>query len=164
MAHWKTLFDYKHLGCHDLPDAGGGTWHDLVVKILKIEKREVVTEGGKKDILPVADLKGASKPMIINKTNFRILEGLFGVGDYESYQGKTVTLYAAKVKGKGGGIVDGLRIRDVVPAKVKAELNQSHPRWDGAKKSLAAGDVTVEQLTETFNITPENLKLLKDEN
>lgn len=164
MAHWKTLFTYAHLGCHDLPDAGEGKFHDLVVKILKIEKREVTTEGGRKEMLAVADLYGAPKPMILNKTNFKTLEQLFGIGDYKSFEGKKITLYAAKVKGKAGGIVDGLRIRETVPAKIKADLNPTHPRWEGAKKSLTLKDVTIEQLTETFNITPENLKLLQDEN
>lgn len=161
MSHWKTLFDYKHLGCHDLPELGGGKYQDIVVTITKLESREVTTEGGKKEILPVADLAGAKKPMIINKTNFRILEALFGTGEYKSFEGKTVTLYAAKVKGKGGGIVDGLRIKDKLPAaKQKEELTPIHPRWDGAKKSIASGDVTIERLKESFILSLDNEKLL----
>jgi hypothetical protein len=164
MPHWKTLFSYDHLGCHDLPDAGAGKWHDLVVKILKIERREVTGASGKKEMLAVADLDGGLKPMIINKTNFRILENLFGIGEYTVYEGKTVTLYAARVEGKGKKIVDGIRIRDVLPAKKKKELTPDSPRWGGAKQSLKDGNVTLEQLQSTFEISANNIKLLQDEN
>lgn len=164
MPHWKTLFSYDHLGCHDLPDAGAGKWHDLTVKIVKIEKREVTGASGKKEMLAVADLAGGLKPMIVNKTNFRILENLFGIGDYKLFEGKTVTLYAARVEGKGKKIVDGIRIRETLPAKKKKELTPDSPRWEGAKQSLKEGNVSLDQLKETFEITPENLKKLQDEN
>ncbi len=163
MAHWKTLFDYKHLGCHDLPQDANGKPLDIVVTILSLEKREVITKSGKTEELPVADLKGAAKPMIFNKTNCETMANLFKTTEYKDFAGKTITLYAAKVKGKGGGIVDGLRIRETLPqvaAKIKKELNPDNPRFEGAKKSLKDGNVTMQQLKETFSISAENEKLL----
>jgi len=159
MAHWKTLFDYKYLGCQDLPRDPNNRATDLVVSIIKIEKQEVVGEKARKDILPVAQLHGAKKPMILNKTNLATLATLFDSSEYEDYIGKPFTLYSAKVKGKSGGIVEGLRIRTEKPtiqAKQKIDLNPSHPRWDGAKKALADGNTTLEAIKQNFSLTAEN--------
>lgn len=164
MAHWKSLFDYQHLGCQDLPRDENNKVLDLAVSIKVIDKREVVGEKGRSEILPVADLVGASKPMILNKTNLATLANLFGTNEYEEFIGRPFILYAAKVKGKAGGIVDGLRIRDelpeIAPTKTLVDMNPDHPKWNAAKDSLIKGDTTIEQIKKAFSLSPENEKLI----
>lgn len=163
MSHWKALFDYKHLGVQDLPRGANNSYVDLVVHIKTLAKREVITDGGRKELLPVAELHGAAKPMIINKTNFKTLAALFQSSEYEDYVNKPFTLYAAKVKGKAGGIVDGLRIREDKPEiakKTLAELTPTHPRWDGAKKAILDGNTTIEAIKNNYTLSPQNEALL----
>jgi hypothetical protein len=163
--HWKALFDYKHLGCQDLPRDPNDSKKvlDLVVSIKSLAKREVIGDGGRKDLLPVAELNGHPKPLILNKTNLGKLADLFGSSDYEDFIGKPFTLYAARVEGKGKKIVDGLRIRDtrpVVQGKTKEDLTPIHPKWNGAKQALKDGNTTVEAIRGTYNLSPENETLI----
>lgn len=165
MAHWKTLFDYQHLGCQDLPRDPDNPKKilDLDVSIKTISKREVIGEGGRKDILPVAELNGAKKPMILNKTNLGKLADLFNTTEYDEYIGKPFTLYAARVEGKGKKIVDGLRIRDTRPvslAQSKPDLNPNHKRWESAKKALSDQNTTIEAIKGSFSLTAENEALI----
>lgn len=42
----------------------------------------------------------------------------------------------------------------------KEELSPKHPKWQGAKDSLASGKVTIEQIKAVYILTAENEKLL----
>lgn len=42
----------------------------------------------------------------------------------------------------------------------KEELSPKHPKWEGAKDSLASGKVTIEQIKAVYILTSENEKLL----
>lgn len=161
MAHWKTLFDYEHLGCQDLPRDKDLNVLDMVVSITKLERRKFKGKGGVEKESAIADLEGAAKPMIMNKTNLDILANLFGSTEFETFLNKPFTLYKAKVKNPAGtGMVDGLRIRDKAPEIRLPELTPTHNRWDGAKQAIAAGNVTIEQIKATYSLSVENENLL----
>jgi len=160
MSHYKSLFDYKHLGCQDLPRDAKNKPMDIIVTMTKLEKREVVTEGGKKDILPVADLKGAPKPMIMNKTNLKTLSELFETTEYEDFVGRTFSIGKSMVKGKAGSLVEGLRVRPIKVEKVKAEMNPLHPKWNGAVKALKENNTTIEDIERNYSLSPENKSLI----
>jgi hypothetical protein len=40
------------------------------------------------------------------------------------------------------------------------ELTPSHPKWEDAKKAIAAGNTTIEAVRKSFKITEQNEKLL----
>ena len=42
----------------------------------------------------------------------------------------------------------------------KEELSPKHPKWNGAKDSLASGKVTIEQIKAVYILTSDNEKLL----
>lgn len=159
MAHWKTLFDYEHLGVHDLPqDPVTLKPLDLVVKIVSIERKEMTGSGGKKFNKPVATLEGAAKNLILNPTNLGHLETLFETGEFEAYYGKYITLYAAQVKNpEGKGLVPGIRIRTNLPQQKKLpELDENHPRWEDVRKSLLAKNSNLIQVRQHFTLSKEN--------
>ncbi len=161
MGHWKALFDYKHLGCQDLPPDPNnpGKFLDMIISIKSLEKREIIVDGGRRDTVPVAELHGNFKPMIMNKTNLRKLEELFDSTDTKDFLNKPFSIYAARVEGKAKKIVDGLRIRDdkpVIKGKVKVELTPESPKWDGARKALKEGNTSIEAIKGTYLLTPEN--------
>jgi hypothetical protein len=52
----------------------------------------------------------------------------------------------------------------IIPDKKKKELTPDHPRWQGAKKAIKEGTISLEHLKNVYEITPENeAKLLETE-
>lgn len=109
-THWKKQFNYNYLGAYSIPEG-----KDVVVTI-KEWKKEMVVEAGtgaKKECL-VCYFTDADKPMILNKTNCKIIEKLYGSPYLEDWGGKKITLFAQSVKAYGE-YTDALRIRDTKP-------------------------------------------------
>jgi hypothetical protein len=52
----------------------------------------------------------------------------------------------------------------IITEKKKKELTPEYPKWDGAKKALKEGTISLEHLKNVYDITPENeAKLLETE-
>lgn len=146
-THWKRLVNPDYIGAYSL-DPG----QEVTVTIERVEKRLVKGTDGKQEHCIVADLKG-NKPMILNRTNCKTIAKVYDTPFIEEWAGKQVVLYATKVKAFGEQ-VEALRIR---PVKPELELlTPEHPRWEGAKKSLKEGKVTIETIKQNFKITKEN--------
>ena len=79
-----------------------------------IEFGEVSFRGSEK-VNPVIRFKELDKSMVLNATNFKITEALYGSAD--NWVSKKVTLYVAEVQWKGD-MVPGLRIRKEIPEEV----------------------------------------------
>lgn len=153
-THWKKLQNPNYIGAYSLMETG--TPVDMVVQIKSIAREEVKGEDGKKDQCTVAQLVG-QKPFIINATNSKMIAKIYNTPYIEDWIGKKITLYVAKVK-VAGETVDALRIRQAVPQL--PELTPVHPRWEGSKKALKEGNVTIEQIKANYIISSDNEKLL----
>lgn len=106
LTHWKKLTNPKYIGAHDLlPN------QELQVTIESVANEIVKGQDGQDGECVVAKIKGAKKPMIINKTNMKIIEKVLGTPYVEHWAGKQITLYAAKVKAFGD-IVLALRVKN----------------------------------------------------
>jgi hypothetical protein len=46
------------------------------------------------------------------------------------------------------------------PPKVKADMNPQHPKWEGAKKAIAEGSTTVEDIRKVFTLSDTNAELI----
>jgi len=108
VTHWKKLTSQNYMGAYDLqPD------QEVKVKIESVKQEMVKFFDGKKveesDCL-VARYVGAKKPMILNKTNCKIITRKFGTPYVEEWIGKEIIIYAAKVKAFGE-VTDALRIK-----------------------------------------------------
>lgn len=106
-VYQKTL-DKTYLGHWDVPDNG-----DLVVTIDHFEKNDLKSSPSaateKKHICYFKD----AKPMVVNKTNLKLLAQATGSDKFEDWEGKTVALYAAPVPQADSG--KGLRFRPYLP-------------------------------------------------
>lgn len=111
-THWKKEFNYNYLGSYSLSEG-----KDRTVTIKQLKKEEVSDTNGKKSMCLVCYFTDSDKPMILNKTNCKTIERLYGTAFIEDWLGKKINLYSAKVKAFGE-ITEGLRIRDVKPLEI----------------------------------------------
>ena len=157
-THWKKLDNPNYIGAYSLMD---GEVKDLTVIIEKVVTEEVKTDRGK-EICKVAYLKG-QKPMILNATNSKAIQKIYGTPYIEDWKGKAITLYVAKIRAFGDEI-ECLRIRDIKP-KQKA-LNELKPsdtdNWNKVILGLKNG-FTIEQVKTKWLLSKENQEKLISE-
>jgi hypothetical protein len=108
VTHWKKLTNPKYLGSHDLQPG-----QKVKLTIESIVKEMVKDQNGKDGECIVANIKG-TKPMILNKTNCKIISRIYDTPYIEDWVGKQIVIYSAKVK-VAGDIVDALRVEAVKP-------------------------------------------------
>lgn len=125
------------------------------------------------------------KPYMACKSMRRVLVSVWGK-DGKSYIGKSLTLYGDPNVVFGGQKVGGIRISHMsdidkpvtmalsvskankkpftvqpLTPKAKPELTPEYKGWEGAKKALAEGNYTIEQLRDMYVISEANEELLK---
>ena len=106
VTHWKKLVNVNYIGAHDLQPG-----QEVKLTIESVAKELVKGADGKEEQCVVAKIKG-TKPMILNKTNMKIITKVLDTPYIEQWAGKTIVVYAAKVKAFGE-IVDALRVKAV---------------------------------------------------
>ncbi len=109
---YRAMFDREHLGAWDL-----GT-RDATVVIARVRAGELVGEGGRKTKKPIIAFEGKEKTFAANKTNCKIIAGLYGT-DTRNWIGKRITLYATTTE-MAGTRVDCIRVRPQVPSNKPA--------------------------------------------
>lgn len=112
-THWKNKFNYDYLGCYSLENK------DLILTIKEFKKESVPNPNGKKSDCFVIYFVENQKPMIVNKTNCKIMTKIFNSPFVEDWVGKRIALYSEKVNAFGE-ITEGLRIRNI---------NTNHIDW-----------------------------------
>ena len=139
MTHWKKNFDYRFTGAYELQPNERKT-----VKIKRTATDNVKDMQGKDSRCFVAYFYGENeKPMVLNKTNCKTIEKLYGP-DIEQWIDKEIITTSQKVKAFGD-IVDALR---VVPVKPQAKNTESEITEEVIK--LNAGSNTMEELQKTY--------------
>lgn len=106
VTHWKKLTNPNYIGAHDLQPG-----QEVKITFEKIVQEMVKGQDGKEEQCVVAYLKGAKKPMILNKTNMKIITKVLDTPYVEQWRGKSVIIYTAKVKAFGE-LVDALRVKN----------------------------------------------------
>lgn len=135
MTHWKKLTNPDYLGAYSVMDAG----QDLVLTIKSVTEELVTGADGKKEQCVVARFVEPEKPMILNKTNMKAIEKLYGTPFIEEWAGKKIQIYSARVKAFGD-TVDALRIRPTIPKPTVIKCEQC----GGDVKAI--GNYTAEQI------------------
>jgi hypothetical protein len=106
-VHWKHLFNYEYLGAHSLDED-----EERVVTITGTETRLVKTrQNPDGDDCPVILFKEMELPMVLNKTNCKMIESIYGP-IVKDWTGKTVTLYVQEGVRYQRTTVDALRIKE----------------------------------------------------
>jgi len=108
VTHWKKLTNPNYIGSHDFQPG-----QELTVTIETIINEVVECFDGskmKKETCIIAKFKGAKKPMILNRTNCKIISRNLDSSYIEDWAGKTITLYVAKVRAFGE-LVEAIRVK-----------------------------------------------------
>lgn len=106
ITHWKKLTNPNYIGAHDLlPN------QELPITIESVAVEKVKNSDGKDEDCVVARIKGAKKPMILNKTNMKIISKVLETPYVEQWAGKSIIIYSAKVKAFGE-FVEALRVKN----------------------------------------------------
>ncbi len=156
-THWKKLTNPNYLGSYSLEPG-----EEKTVRILNVSKELVKGGDGKEEECIVAKLEN-EKPLILNKTNCKIIAKIYDTPYIEEWSGKSVILYAAKVSAFGQE-VEALRIRQRRPEpKAKPSFDPSHPKWNDAAVAARSGALKPEQIKAKYSITEPNLKTLFNE-
>jgi hypothetical protein len=117
MAHIETMFDNDYIKAFDL--AG----KDVIVTIERVCAGEVSNKT-KKARKPLLYVKGQAKPLVLNKTNAKVICQLYGK-ETDEWIGKRLTLYPTTVD-FGGETVEAIRVRPQVPP-TKAPQPEAKP-------------------------------------
>lgn len=155
-THWKKIHNPDYIGAYTLMETGEPV--DLIVKIKSVAQKPVKGEDGKEEQLMVAELFN-QKPWVVNATNAKMLTKILGSPFIEDWANKSVSLYVAKIRAFGE-TVDALRVRPQLPVSKLPDLTPDHPKWNGAKEAVKAGNTTIEAIRKSYTLTPENEKLL----
>lgn len=109
VTHWKKLTNPNFIGAHDLQPK-----QELKLIIESVAQEMVKAMDGKEEQCIVAKIKGAKKPLILNKTNCKIISKIHETPYIEEWAGKSIIIYIAKVKAFGE-IVDAIRVKNEKP-------------------------------------------------
>lgn len=153
-THYRRLVNPHYIGAYSL-DPG----QELNVTIEKVIREQVAGPDGKKEECTVAYLKG-QKPFILNATNSKTISKALKSPYIEDWAGKTITLYAAKIKAFGEEL-EALRVRPTAPTK--PELTPTHPKWAGAVQALKAGNTTLDAIKAAYVLSETNEAQLSKE-
>ena len=108
VTHWKKLTNAHYIGAHDLQPG-----QEIRLTINKVQQEAVKGTDGKEELCIVCYFEKAKKPMILNKTNCKIITKLHGSPYIEDWAGKDVIIYAARVSAFGEK-VEALRIKNTL--------------------------------------------------
>jgi hypothetical protein len=96
VTHWKRLTNPLFIGAHDLQPK-----QELVITIKSVAQEMVKGQDGKDEQVVVAQIEGAKKPMILNKTNMKIITKVLDTPYIEEWSGKKIIIYGANVRAFG---------------------------------------------------------------
>ena len=108
LTHWKKLTNPNYIGAHDLQPN-----QEAKITILAVSKEMVKGADGKAEELIVAQIKGA-KPLILNKTNCKIIAKVLDTPYTENWANKQIIIYSAKVSAFGE-MVEAIRVKNQKP-------------------------------------------------
>jgi hypothetical protein len=108
VTHWKKLTNPNYVGAHDLQPG-----QEIKLTIESVQTEIIKAFDGKEvkeEQCIVARFKGAKKPMILNKTNCKIIARIHDTPYIEEWSGKDIIIYSAKVRAFGD-YVEALRVK-----------------------------------------------------
>lgn len=151
-THWKRKFTYKYIGSDSLP-----VGKDIVLTLKEIKEEEVIGQKGEKKVCLIAYFEEQSKPMVLNKTNCKMIAKLCDSPFLEEWIGLKIQIYARKVDAWGEE-VDALRVRDTLPEATKVDNADALERLRSSKK-LVELQANYKTLNKALQADPEVVAL-----
>ena len=108
-AHWRALCDLSYLRAECFAPK-----EKKVLTIKSVVKEKVTSNNGEVEEKPVAHFEENVLPMVLNVTNCKMIEKLYGTGNIYEWIGKKIQIFATKTK-VAKEMVPCLRIEDVIP-------------------------------------------------
>lgn len=108
-THWRNLTDLEHLRAECFAPK-----EKKVLTIKEIKREKVTSNNGEIEEKPVAHFVEDVLPMVLNVTNCKMIEKLYGTGNIYEWVGKKIQVFATKTK-VAKEMVPCLRIEDVIP-------------------------------------------------
>lgn len=163
--HWKSYTNPDFIGVYTFLSEQGGEVKAIPrnLTISAIAEEVVTGDGGKKDKKITVSFSNEKKRMIFNATNSKAMVAHFGdlAMFPKNWIGKTIVVNAVKVLERKDWVwrmqITGKG--EAAPA-AKPDMTPAHPRWDGAKKAIAAGETTIDAIKKHYIVSPENEALL----
>ena len=157
-GHWKKEFNYDYLGAYSLPDG-----KDVTLTISSLDKKVVIGSGNKKSeclIASFVEKESWVKPMVLNRTNCKVITKLYKTPFVENWIGKKIKI-TVKMVSAFGEEVDALRIVNEIPSDVviKPTVEVGSPQWNGILDGISKG-FTIEQVKTKYELTDIQIKLL----
>lgn len=157
-THWKKQFNYDYLGAYSLQDG-----KEVTLTMASTKKEKVTGGDGKKQDCFICYFKEQMdwvKPMILNRTNCKTIEKIYGTPYIEEWQGKQITIYIQSGIRAFGDVVDALRIKPEKPAP--PELKKGTPAWESAVQYVRGGNPIL-NITKKYSVSSELLNELENE-
>lgn len=107
----SQIFPSKYVAAADL----NGKTVTLTIKGVTME--EMVTHDNKTVQKPVVWFEKATKGLVLNVTNAKIIVGLYG-NETDLWTGKRIAIYPTRVKAFGQ-MQDAIRVREAIPEQAK---------------------------------------------
>lgn len=146
-THWKKNFNYDYMGAYSLPEG-----KDVIVTIKTMKKEMVTGPNNRKEECFVCYFTDSDKPMILNRTNCKTIERLYGSPFIEDWGGKKIQLYSASVKAFGD-VTEALRVRDFKP-EAKVDTTETIAKMKACK--------TLTELQKIYTSLPKAVQGYKE--
>lgn len=114
MPRTSEMVQSKYLKTADVPDP-------VIVTVTKVGKVNMAKEDAAPEYKWAIRFEEFAKPMVLNSTNIKIAEKVFGSDNTDDWVGKEIILFTDDNVTFGGDLVGGLRFKGKEKAPVKAE-------------------------------------------
>lgn len=107
--HWRNLTDLTHLRAECFAPK-----EKKVLTIKEVKREKLTSQNGVIEEKPVAYFQEDVLPMVLNVTNCKMIEKIYGTGNIYDWVGKKIQVISTKTK-VAGETVPCLRIENVIP-------------------------------------------------
>lgn len=108
-THWRNLTDLEHLRAECFAPK-----EKKVLTIKEVKQEKITSNNGEVEYKPVAHFEEDVLPMVLNVTNCKTIEKLYGTGNIYEWVGKKIQIFATKTK-VAGQPVPCIRVEEVIP-------------------------------------------------
>lgn len=145
LTHWRKLTNPDYLGSYAfLPN------EEKQVTIDYVKNETVVSAEGRSEILPVMHFKQRDiKPLILNRTNAKMIEHLFESPYIENWKDKDIVLCVQRIKAFGE-MVDAVRVKKSKPTPIICEECGKPITAYGSSTPAAIADRTKKKFGKTL--------------
>lgn len=113
MPRTSEMVQSKYLKTADIPDP-------VIVTVVKVGRVNMAKEDAAPEYKWAIRFKEFDKPMVLNSTNIKIAEKVFGSDDTDEWAGKEIVLFTDENVTFGGELVGGLRFKGQEKTPTKA--------------------------------------------